>query len=94
MSDPGKPVVLATVANEPLASMMVARLQMEEIEAEMSGVLASDFRTEAPGGVQVLVRAQDAPRARELLAQWHAGNAGETDTAGDEDDADEPPTDR
>jgi hypothetical protein len=69
-TDADKPIVLASLPTEPLVALLVGRLQSEGIRAEMSGALTSAFRVEAPGAVQVLVRPQDAARARELLAAW------------------------
>lgn len=68
MSDPDRPAVLTTVSTEVLASVIAAKLQSEGIPAEVSGALTSGFRTEVPGGVQVLVRPEDLERAREVLA--------------------------
>jgi len=69
-SDADKPVVLTSVPTEPLAALLVGRLQNEGIRAEMSGALTSGFRAEAAGDVQILVRPEDAVRARELLVSW------------------------
>ncbi len=64
-------VVLTRVSSEPLAALLVGQLRSEGIRAEMSGVLTSAFRAEAPGGVQILVLAKDLGRAREVLADWN-----------------------
>ena len=64
-----EPVIVTTANSEPLAAIMVARLRGEGIEAEMSGEYTSGFRAEAPGVVQILVRASDAARAREVLQE-------------------------
>lgn len=71
LSDADKPVVLTSLPTEPLAALLVGRLQNEGIRAEMSGALTSGFRAEAAGDVQILVRPEDATRARQLLAAWH-----------------------
>jgi hypothetical protein len=72
-ADPDKVVVLARVPTELLASLLVGQLQNEGIQAEVSGVLTSAFRAEAPGDVKILVHARDLERARELLAAWSKG---------------------
>jgi hypothetical protein len=43
------PIVLTSVPTEPLAALLVGRLRNEGIRAEMSGVLTSAFRADAPG---------------------------------------------
>ena len=63
------PVVVTTATSEPMAAILIAQLQGEGIEAQMAGEYTSGFRAEAPGGVQILVHASDAERAREILEQ-------------------------
>jgi hypothetical protein len=70
LKDSAGPIVLTRVPTELLASLLVGRLQNEGIRAEMSGVLTSAFRAEAPGGVQILIARQDEERSRALLASW------------------------
>jgi hypothetical protein len=65
------PIVLTSLPSEPPAALLVGRLRNEGIRAEMSGMLTSGFRADAPGSVQILIRPEDAERARELLAEWH-----------------------
>ena len=65
--DPNRPVVLTKVENETVAALIVAALEERGIEAETAGALTSGFRAEAPGGVQVIVRAADRERAEEAL---------------------------
>lgn len=67
-------IVLTHTPTETLAALLVARLESEGIYAEMAGALTSAFRAEAPGQVQILVREEDADRARSLLAQWRRGD--------------------
>ena len=56
--------------SEPLAAVLIGRLESEGIRAEMSGALTSGFRADAPGDVQILVRPEDAVQARKLLDAW------------------------
>ncbi len=67
-----EPVVVTTAASEPLASIMVAQLRAEGIQAEMSGEYTSGFRAEAPGRVQILVHASDEARAGRCLRKSQA----------------------
>ncbi len=67
MTDPNQPVVVKIVANEFVASLMIARLQAHEIEAYTEGALTSGFRAEVPGGVRVMVRQSDLERAQEAI---------------------------
>jgi hypothetical protein len=63
------PVVLTRVATDIEAALLVAVLQENGIRSEMSGALASAFRAEAPGGVDILVHQRDLPRAREVVRE-------------------------
>ncbi|MEE9295961.1 MAG: hypothetical protein V3W34_13495 [Phycisphaerae bacterium] len=72
--DPNRPVVLTTVAMELQAALIVAALEERSIEAQTTGALTSGFRAEAPGGVQVLVRAVDLERARAALSDLQSGS--------------------
>ncbi len=65
--DPQRPVVLTQTANEVQAAMIVAALDAAGIRAEATGGLTSEFIAAAPGGVQVLVRAEDVERAQDVL---------------------------
>jgi hypothetical protein len=70
MSDPLDTIdlsVLTTAPNEFVAGMIVAALQQAGIPARALGVLSSDFRAEAPGGVRVLVRENHRAAAQSLL---------------------------
>ncbi|CAN5607078.1 hypothetical protein BH10PLA1_BH10PLA1_00540 [soil metagenome] len=64
------PIVLTSLPNEIVASLLVGLLENDGIRAELSGVLTSAFRAEAPGEVQVLVLPADLARAREVLEDW------------------------
>ena len=74
--DQNRPVVLTKVENETVAALIVAALEERGIDAETTGALTSGFRAEAPGGVQVIVRAVDRERAEEALNDLKSG-AGE-----------------
>ncbi len=65
--DPNRPVVLVDVLTEAHAAMIVAALAERGIEAHATGGLTSGLRAEAPGQVHILVRAEDAERARDAL---------------------------
>ena len=65
--DPNQPVVLTTTPTEAEAAMIVAALENRGVVAHITGALTSGFRTEVPGGVQVLVRQDDLERARDAL---------------------------
>ena len=67
MSDPNQPVMVKTTANEFEASLMIARLQENNIEAYPEGGLTSGFRAEIPGGVRVMVRQADLERAQQII---------------------------
>lgn len=69
-----RPVVLATVGTEMLASVIVARLESEGIPAELSGGITLGFQPEAKGGVQILVRPEDEQRAREVMEKKQEGD--------------------
>ncbi|MBC8105235.1 MAG: hypothetical protein H7Z14_01500 [Anaerolineae bacterium] len=73
--DADNPVVLTSVPSEPLAALLIGRLESEGIDAEMSGALTSGFRADAPGDVQILVRPEDATRAGELMAAWQESSS-------------------
>ena len=63
------PVVVAAVPNEIAAGIVVGALEVEGIKARMVGEFVSGFRAEAPGNVKIVVRREDAERAREVLAK-------------------------
>ena len=65
---PNEPVNVAHAANEIEAALIVASLADEGIHAEAVGGLTSGFRAEAPGDVTIIVRGEDAERARAFLA--------------------------
>lgn len=67
MTDPNQPVVVTIAANEIEASIMIARLQENDIEAYTEGGLTSGFRAEIPGGVRVMVRQADLERAQQII---------------------------
>jgi len=67
MNDPNQPVVVKIAANEFEASLMIARLMADDIEAHLEGALTSGFRAEVPGGVRVMVRQADLERATQAI---------------------------
>lgn len=62
-------VKLTTTAHELEAGFIVARLEAEGIPARAAGDLTTSFRAEAPGRMQIFVRAGDLDRAREILQE-------------------------
>ncbi len=67
--DPNRAVVLINVPTETAAAMIMAHLEEQGIEAQVTGGLTSGFRAGMPGEVHVLVRAADLERARDLLEE-------------------------
>ncbi|MBX3426395.1 MAG: DUF2007 domain-containing protein [Pirellulales bacterium] len=65
--------VVARVADDREAAMVVALLAAHGIEALAEGTFTADFRAEAPGRVAVRVRGADWEAAREILASTPAG---------------------
>jgi hypothetical protein len=65
--DPARPVVLATVSTEVEAAAITTLLGANGIRALATGGYTADFRAEAPGTVQVIVRQEDLAEARRLL---------------------------
>ncbi|MHC5108662.1 MAG: putative signal transducing protein [Planctomycetota bacterium] len=62
-----EPVKVAFAANEIEAAAIISSLADAGIHAEAIGGLTSGLRAEAPGDVAIMVRGDDAERARELL---------------------------
>ena len=60
---------LVTVRSEGEAAVVVNVLNDHDIKATADGMLTSQFRAAAPGGVRVLVRQEDLETARALLAE-------------------------
>ena len=67
-SDSGSPVVLVSVPNEMEAALIANSLCERGIEATTTGGYTSGFKAEAPGDVQVLVRATELEQAKAVLA--------------------------
>ena len=65
--DPNRVVVLTTAPTESQGAMIVAALEAEGVQAQMTGALTSGFRAEVPGGVQVIVRYGDLGQAQSVL---------------------------
>lgn len=77
--DQSEPVVIARPATEIEAAIMRGALDAEGIPSWVVGGLTAGFRAEAPGQAKLLVRAADAERAREILAQAEARADEDTD---------------
>lgn len=71
-----EPVTVAEPNSEVKAAILKGVLEAEGIAAWVVGGLTSGFRAEAPGKARLMVRAQDAARAREILAQDAEGGEG------------------
>lgn len=67
MADPNQPVIVTIAANEIEASLIIARLQANDIDAYTEGALTSGFRAEIPGGVRVMVRQENLERAQQII---------------------------
>jgi hypothetical protein len=65
--------VVARVASEIEASLIVQHLAGFDIEARAIGGFTAGFRAEAPGTVAVLVKHCDLARAQGALAEVHGG---------------------
>jgi len=68
-SDPNRPEVLLSAANEIEAAAMATALAEYGVEAFAAGGYTSGFKAEAPGNVNILVKHADLDRAREALAE-------------------------
>jgi hypothetical protein len=68
-SDPNRPEVLLSVANEIEAAAMVNALAEYGVEAFAAGGYTSGFKAEAPGNVMILVKQADLDRAKQALAE-------------------------
>jgi len=67
MTDPDQPAVVTVALNEIEATLIIAKLDANDIEAHAEGALTSGFRAEVPGGVRVMVRQSDVERAKQIL---------------------------
>lgn len=68
MQNNEEPVVLADLNSEAEASMIIAALAEEGIDAFKAGGAVSDFKLGVAGHVQVLVRPEDLDRARDAFS--------------------------
>ena len=68
-TDPKGPVTVASANDEIEAGVLVSVLEAAGIEARMVGEFTSGLRAEAPGAVAILVRRENAERARSVLAE-------------------------
>lgn len=69
VDDPHSPTVVASVPSDVEAGTLVSVLDSHGIEARATGGFTAGFRAEAPGTVQVIVRREDEPQARAVLAE-------------------------
>lgn len=67
--------VLASVPSEIEASMIANVLEAQGITTALTGVNTAMFRAEAPGEVKVMVRREDADRARQILETRRSGES-------------------
>lgn len=63
------PCLLLTVATEAEAAGIITALADYDVEAFATGGATAGFRAEAPGSVQVLVRAADLEKAQRALVE-------------------------
>ena len=68
-SDPNNPEILTHVANEVEAAAIVDGLASHGIQASTTGRYTAGFLAEAPGTVQIIVKAGHLARAREALSE-------------------------
>lgn len=68
-TDASEPVVVAYATSEVQGAILRAALESEGIPAWLIGGLTAGFRAEAPGQAKLVVRAQDAERAKQILAE-------------------------
>ena len=67
--DPQSPTILTTTASDVEAAAIVTALSAHGIEAHTTGGYTAGFRAEAPGRIQVVVRAADLAEAQVILAE-------------------------
>jgi cyclic pyranopterin monophosphate synthase len=67
--DENGPVTLLTVPNQTEAAIIAHQLETYGIETSTTGDFIAGFRAEAPGNVQILVRAGDLREAQRVLAE-------------------------
>ena len=68
-SDPQSPTILTTTASDVEAAAIVTALSAHGIEARTTGGYTAGYRAEAPGRVQIVVRAVDLEEAQVILAE-------------------------
>lgn len=68
-TDPNNPEVLTHVANVVEAAAIVDGLASHGIQASTTGSYTAGFQAEAPGTVQIIVKASHLDRAREALSE-------------------------
>ena len=86
-TDPESPKVVKSVPSEIEGAAIVATLADHGIKASTTGDFTSGFRAEAPGWVEVVVKAEDFERAEKILSthldekpvDWSKVDVGEPD---------------
>jgi len=68
-TDPNNPEILTHVANEVEAATIIDSLASHGIQASTTGSYTAGFLAEAPGTVQIIVKASHLVRAREALSK-------------------------
>ncbi|MFK7959049.1 MAG: DUF2007 domain-containing protein [Phycisphaerales bacterium] len=86
---PDQPVAVFYASSEWQANLVASRLDASGIAAQVAGGITGGYRAEAPGSVQVMVRAEDKARAEEILSM--PPGAEFDDEAGDDDGGDDEP---
>ena len=66
-ADSDDPIVLARVAHDTEAAIIVNALKRRGLFAKSAGEFTAGFRAEAPGDVKILVRKSEMAAAREVL---------------------------
>ncbi len=65
--DNSETIVLAVVPTELEAELILEALEERSIRAEAAGQLTAGYKAEAPGGVRILVRREDAARGLQAM---------------------------
>ena len=75
--EPADPVIVAFPSTEVEGAILRGALEAAGIPSWVIGGLTSGFRAEAPGQAKLVVRSEDAARAREVLARGEGGGDAE-----------------
>ncbi len=74
-TEPNSPEFLISVRNDLEATPLLAALSTFGIEATRTGSFTADFRAEAPGRVNIVVKHSDLARAKEALEEINEGSS-------------------